>query len=401
MTLLKQIKAEKDYIIHLRRAFHRYPELSLKEYKTTERIEAELDRWGISHQRIGETGVYGVIKGSRPGDGVIALRADIDALPITETNQTEYTSQNPGVMHACGHDAHNACLLGAAKVLAANKDHFGGEIRLIFQPAEEVGQCAGDFIDAGVLIGAERVFGLHVAPDLESGIIGVRPGANNASVDHFVIRFNGRAAHVSTPQRGVDALYIASQFVVAVQAMVTRCTAPTDPVIIGIGKLTAGTGYNIVAGSAELEGTTRATSIETRELLRKQVEDTARQLAALYGGTADVTWTDYASPLINDSDVCLEVAGVAVDLWGESHVTGDRELSLGGDNFAEFLLEVPGVYAYIGTANKEKPATLRAAHNDGFDIDEDSLVPGAALYAEYAYRWLKGEMGDDHNGSCQ
>ncbi|MGL5436524.1 MAG: M20 metallopeptidase family protein [Lachnospiraceae bacterium] len=392
MTLLKQIEAEKDYITHLRREFHRNPELSLKEYKTAERIEAELDKWGISHQRIGATGVYGIIKGSQPGDRVIALRADIDALPITETNLTEYTSQNPGVMHACGHDAHNACLLGAAKVLAANKEHFGGEIRLIFQPAEEVGQCADDFIDAKVLVGAERVFGLHVAPDLDCGIIGVKPGVNNASVDHFAIRFNGKAAHVSTPQRGVDALYIASQFVVAVQAMVTRCTSPIDPVIIGIGKLTAGTGYNIVAGSAQMEGTTRTTSIETRELVRKQVEDTARQIAILYGGTTEVVWTDYASPLINDSRVSLEVAGVIEELWGKDHVINDRALSLGGDNFAEFLLEVPGAYAYVGTRNPEKPATLRAAHNDGFDIDEESLVPGAALYAEYAYRWLKREL---------
>ena len=169
------------------------------------------------------------------GEGVVVLRADIDALPIQETSGAQYCSRTPGVMHACGHDAHTACLLGAAMLLAKHRAEFGGEVRLIFQPAEEIGQGAKPFVEAGAMEGADRVFGIHTASDLRSGTVGLKPGLNNAAVDHFSIQVRGKSAHVSTPQLGVDALYIASQIVVALQALVTRLTSPVEPVIIGVG----------------------------------------------------------------------------------------------------------------------------------------------------------------------
>ena len=198
MDVKKAAAETKDYIVSIRREFHRHPELSLQEFRTAQRIEEELDKFGIPHTRVGETGVLGILKGEKENGKVLVLRADIDALPIKETHECAYRSENAGVMHACGHDAHAACLLGAAKILAANRDAF-----------------------AGVLDGAERVFGLHTAYDLEAGTVGLKPGINNAAVDHFRIRVHGKSTHVSTPHLGVDALYIASQIVVAVQGLVT------------------------------------------------------------------------------------------------------------------------------------------------------------------------------------
>ena len=239
-AIQEQLEQEKTYLSALRREFHRRPELSLQEFCTAARIEEELDRFGIPHTRVGETGVLGTLRGTGTGAGVVVLRADIDALPIQERSGAEYCSQTPGVMHACGHDVHITCLLGAAKLLAERRAAFGGEIRFVFQPAEEIGQGAKPFVEAGVLDGADRVFGLHVAPDLPIGTVGLKPGLNNAAVDLFSIQVHGKSAHVAQPQLGVDALYIASQTVVALQALVTRLTSPVEPVIIGVGKLQAG-----------------------------------------------------------------------------------------------------------------------------------------------------------------
>lgn len=385
----EELAVKRDQLIALRREFHTYPELSFQEFRTARRIEEELELLGIPHSRVGETGVLGILRGTGIGGEAVALRADIDALPIQETNTVDYRSHTDGVMHACGHDAHTACLLVAAQLLTEHRDSFGGEVRLIFQPAEEIGQGAKLFVKDGVLDGVRRVFGLHTAYDLPVGTVGLKPGLNNASVDHFKIVIHGKAAHVATPQLGVDALYIASQTVVSLQALVTRRSSPVEPVIIGVGKLNAGTTYNALAELAILEGTTRTTSPEMREQIRQWVTDAVRRTAELYGGSAKIAWTDFASPLLNTPTVCREVALAAKQLGLQ--VTTDRALSLGGDDFAEFLLHIPGAYAYLGTGNQEKPQTLNSNHNGNFDIDEDILPLGAGLYAAYALWALSTE----------
>ena len=379
-----------DHLVELRREFHRHPELSLREFRTAGRIEEELDRLGISHVRVGETGVLGTVRGTGQGTGAVVLRADIDALPIQETGGAAYRSETDGVMHACGHDAHIACLLGAAGLLAAQRDRFGGEVRLVFQPAEEIGKGAKPFVEAGVLEGASRVFGLHVASDVPAGCVGLKPGLNNAAVDHFRITVQGKSAHVSTPQLGVDALYIASQIVVALQGLVTRRTAAVEPVILGVGTMRAGTTYNALAASAELEGTTRTISQESRMRVREMVDRTVRNIAEIYGGTAEVVWTDFAAALINDEEACREAAAVAEEIFGADHVLTDRPLSLSGDNFAEYQLHVPGAYAYLGTGNPALPDTVSPGHSSNFDVDEDALLPGARLCAAYAISVLTG-----------
>ena len=255
MDLYKEAQELQSYLSSLRRELHRHPEVSRKEFWTAERIEQELDAIGITdHKRVDGSGVYAVFHGDKPGERVMTLRADIDALPIQEENQDlSYCSKEPGVMHACGHDCHAAGLLGGAKLLYAHKAEFGGEVRLFFQHAEEIGYGGRVFVKEGLLEGSGRVFGVHVASDLPAGTVGVKRGPNNASVDHFTVRIQGRAAHVSTPHMGVDALYIASQIVVSLQALVTRRTSPIDPLLIGVGKLQAGTAYNIVAASPQAQ----------------------------------------------------------------------------------------------------------------------------------------------------
>ncbi len=388
-TLKTQAQALAPYLTQVRRHLHMHPEVCHTEHATAAYIEACLDEMGIPHSRVGATGVLGVVKGRAAGEGrCVLLRADIDALPMTETADIPYRSQNPGVMHACGHDAHTACLLGGAKLLCDHLDDFAGEVRLVFQPAEEVGSGTGPFFEAGVTQGVYRCFGLHCAPDLASGTVGLTPRLNNASVDHFTIRVKGKAAHVSTPQLGCDALYIASQLVVALQALVTRMSSPTEPLLLGIGKLNAGEAYNIVAKEAVLDGTTRCVTHEARARIRQQINTTAEAIAAVYGGTVEYLWEDHTPPLINDVQATAEMTQAAAALYGSGAIISDRALSLGGDNFADFLGAAQGVYAYLGTSDPASPATCSALHNGNFDLDEAALPMGAALYAAAVLHWL-------------
>ncbi len=387
-TLLDEARQLQTELTALRRKLHQYPELACEEYRTADEIETFLDQLNIPHHRVGETGVCGILRGNNPGSHTIALRADIDALPIQELNQVPYCSQRDGIMHACGHDAHTACLLVAAQLLAAHRNDFSGEVRLCFQPGEEVGKGALDFVQSGELDGVERVFGLHTAHEIPSGTVSLTAELNNAAVDQFRILVHGQCAHVSTPELGADALYIASHIVTAIQALITRQFSPVEPVLIGVGKFHSGTTYNAVAGEAELEGTTRTVRNETRMEVRRKLTELVNQIASAYGATAEILWTGICSALYNDEAVCHEATQAAeLQLPGVT-ISHDRPYSLGGDNFSEFNLAVPGAYAYLGTGNDALPGTLNAAHNGNFDIDEATLPIGAALYAAYTLWWL-------------
>lgn len=390
--LYSRASAQLPALVELRRWFHRNPELSMQEFQTAQRIEQELDQLGISHTRVGKTGILGIIRGKLPGSHVIALRADIDALPIQETASVPYCSQFDGVMHACGHDAHTTCLLGAAKLLTEVQDQFGGEVRLIFQPGEEIGQGAEEFIAAGALEGVERVFGLHTAHEIPAGTVSITPGINNAAVDQFRIVIQGKAAHVSTPQLGADAVYIGSMIVNAAQALVTRRSSPVEPVLVGIGSFHAGTTYNALADAAMLEGTTRTITKEMRQQLRRDIDTLCQQTAQLYGGSAEVEWTGICSALWNDTQVCHEAVRALSKLLPDVTFRQDRPLSLAGDNFAELNQTIPGAYAYLGSGNPAKPDTLNPAHNGNFNLDEDTLAIGAAVYAGYAQSYLTEEV---------
>ena len=387
-NLVKDVEALKNYLIETRREFHQNPELSLKEFRTATRIEEELTKFGIKHSRVGETGVLGILKGDKPSDKVLLLRADIDALPINEVGAVEYISKNPGVMHACGHDAHTTCLLAAAKILSEKKSEIAGEVRFVFQPAEEIGKGTQPFIEANVLEGVDRVFGLHCAPDLPLGTVGLTPKLNNAAVDHFTISVKGVSSHVSLPHKGVDALYAASEIVVAVQALRTRLNSPLEPMIIGIGKFNAGTTYNALAANAVLEGTTRTISKESRAKIKTEINRCVKNIAEIYGATATVEWEGFTGPVINDPEVCEEVTALVDETFGKGHVVKDREVSLGGDNFADFIEEKKGAYAYLGTSSNTKPCTKLPLHSDSFDLDEEAMLKGTWLHVAYALWFL-------------
>ena len=379
--LLEAAKQLEPQLQEWRRTLHRHPEVGFDLPQTKALVKKALTEMGYAPQDCGKCGVLALAGGKKPGK-VILLRGDMDALPLQEESGEEFSSELPGKMHGCGHDMHTAMVLGAAKLLKEHEDEIEGTVKLEFQPAEEIGQGARPLIAAGMLDGAQRVFGLHTASDLPAGTVGVKPGANNAGVDHFIIRIHGKSAHVSTPQLGVDALYIASELVVALQSIVTRMTSPVEPVLIGVGKLNAGTAYNAVAETAVLEGTTRMFSPESRAHLRETINAAAAHISALYGGTAEVEWDNFATPLTNDAGVCGEVERVANALGIPT--TANRALSLSGDDFAEYLLQTKGAYAYLGTANPKKPHTCISNHRGDFDIDEETLPLGAALYAAYA-----------------
>ena len=353
---------------------------------TAGRIEKELKSFGLETKRVDGTGVYSEIHG-RSGGKTIILRADIDALPVEETNGCSFKSKKIGVMHACGHDSHAAALLLDAKILSLKKDQFQGVVKLCFQQAEEIGYGAMQFIKAGLVTG-DRSFGIHLASNIPVEKISATEGPNNASVDYFKITVKGRGAHVSTPEKGIDALFVASEIVVSAQALVTRRTNPTDSVIIGIGKLEAGTAYNIVAKSAVLEGTIRVMYPEIRKQVKSELESLAKGIASIYGAEAEIEYKDFTSPLINPIDTTKEVAIVAKRLLGEENVIINRPYSLGGDDFAEFNLRVPGTYVYVGSGNENNPNTM-VAHRDGlFEIDEDCLLIASRLHVAYALSFL-------------
>ena len=391
------ILKEKDYIIEKRRWLHMHPELSLKEFETASLIERELDSFGIPHERVGETGVYGWIDGKKTSASedrrCIALRSDIDALPMEDLTENDYASTVKGVCHSCGHDGHTATLLAAARILKEMESEFSGRIKLFFQQAEEV--CGGgrQFVAAGLMDDVQRVYGAHVSPRIDSGKVSLTPGPVNACSDHFRIIVHGKSSHAATPDLGIDALYIASQIVVALQTIVARSTSPLDTVVVGVGMMQSGTAYNIVADTAQLDGTVRAFDPGSREHTAERIREIAEASAAMYGASIEFTYERHADPLINDPTVVSEVTNVTEKLIAPENIIHDMEKSLSADDFAEYLQKAPGMYAYVGTRNvKKDPETATPYHNGHFNIDEDALLLSCNIYVDYALAFLNKEI---------
>ncbi|XJS10508.1 M20 family metallopeptidase [Aerococcaceae bacterium WGS1372] len=395
VRIIPEIEANKDQVIEWRRHFHQHPEPSLKEYKTAEKIQEILTSLDIPWVKVGETGTLGTIVGQKDdkqtnkADRKVLLRADIDALEIVEATDHDFPSLNPGIMHACGHDAHNSALLGAAQYLANYRDQFSGTVLVAFQQAEEIGSGAHQFIESGLLEGVGEVFGIHVEPALEVGKVQTVSGPTMASCDIFTLEVTGKSSHVARPHEGIDALVAGANIVTELQNLVARLLNPLEPAVIGIGKFTAGTRYNIVANHARIEGTLRTLSHETRSRFLAKIEETARDIAKVYGASVVFENYDAAAPNINDEVATLRSQRVAEELVGPENVITQSEPSMGSDDFADFLKIIPGTYARVGVSSSEN--TSYGLHHEKFDLDEDALALMSSLHVGFALDYLNEE----------
>ena len=368
--------------IELRRYLHRHAEPSEHEYGTMALIAERLRALGIScREGVAETGVVGLIEGALPGP-VIALRADIDALTIQEENPgLDYASVNPGVMHACGHDAHTAILLGTAEVLQRLRGQLRGSVKLLFQPAEESIGGAARMIAEGVLENphVDAVFGLHVASDLRPGQIGLRYGQMYAASDMLTVRIFGRACHGAHPSDGVDAILVAAQILTACQSVVSRNVAPTDAAVCSFGTIRGGQVRNQIADFVEMTGILRTLSPETRLLLRERVRSICEQTAAMMGARAEFLLEPSYGPLVNDDAMVDFVRANAASLLGAEATVLRRVPSLGVEDFAYFAAGRPGCFFHLGAGTGDPRHDV--AHGSSFDIDERCIPLGVCLQA--------------------
>ena len=385
MNINALAKKHEQYVIDMRREFHMYPELSMREERTQKRIMEELQKIGVPCVRLAGTGVLGTITGKSPGK-TIALRADIDALEITEKSDIPYKSKTEGVMHACGHDTHAAMLLGAAQILNDIKEELCGTVKLMFQPGEEVAQGAKAMIHDGALDGVNEVFGLHVMGNIPTGKIGLGAGPRMASADVFKLTIKGKGGHGAAPHFCVDAVVAASAVVMNLQSIVSREISPMEAAVVSVGKFNAGTRFNIIADEAVLEGTTRCFSHEVRATLPPAIERIAKSTAAAYRAQAELEYNFFTSPTINDAVSTERVKKSAAKVVAEQDVI-EMPISTGSEDFSEYLVKVPGTFAVLGTASEEKD-TCYSNHHPQFNIDEDMLQRGAALYAQVAADYL-------------
>ena len=386
-------KEQEPYILECRHWLHQHPELSLKEYETTKFIVNELKK--LSNAEITTyddiTGCIATFHGTAPGAGqgkTVMLRADIDALPIQETpGRVPFCSVNEGVMHACGHDAHTAMLLGAARIINDHLDEFCGTVKLIFQMAEEVGRYAEQYVKRGALEGVDAIYGSHVWGILPAGQMSCEAGPRMACSDRFTIRVHGLLTHGSAPHLGHDAILAAAAIVLGLQQIVSRINNPQHPLVVTTGMMNGGTKENIITDYVELVGTVRTFEKEFRNSMPDRIRQVAENVAVAYGCTADCDYYFGPSPLRNDDKELVEIAqGAIAKITGQESL-GHLEESLGAEDFAVYTESIPGVYAYIGTGNPEKD-TDYPNHNPNFKIDEDVLYTGTGAYVQFAKDYL-------------
>ena len=381
-------------IVEMRRALHRIPELGTDLPKTAAYVAAALDELGIPYEKSTlDSGIIATIEGGMPGK-TIALRADMDALPIEEATGAPYTSTHPGCMHACGHDAHTAMLLGAAAALQKNRAQLKGTVRLLFQTAEEGSKGALFTIRNGGIKNADAVFGMHIGTilgkDYPAGIIVTPPGCCMASFDRFTIHVNGSGCHGSTPEKGIDPINIASHIVLALQAINAREFNACVPVVVTIGSIHGGTQYNIIPDTVVLDGTIRCIDDGVRKTVVRRIGEIAAATATAFGGTAECVVDWGAPPVINNAEMAELATQAAKDVVGEEWVVDRLKApNMGGEDFAYFLQDVPGAYLFLSSCNPDKNADI-PHHNPKFQIDEDVLWKGAALYASIAEKFLNG-----------
>lgn len=377
-------------VVELRRAIHRRPELGFEEHETAALVERELDGLGIEHRRVAKTGIVARVDGERPG-GVAALRGDMDALPIGERTGLPFASQVEGKMHACGHDAHTAMLLGAAHVLSGMRRELAGRVVLLFQPAEEGPGGALPMIEEGALDrdGVEGIAMLHVNSRIDVGSIGITPGPTNASADEFYVTVRGSGGHGGYPHTAVDAIPAASAIVLALQNVVARETDPLASAVVTVGTIEGGYRNNVIADRVELSGTLRAHDARVRDELEARVRRIAAGIAAAYNVEAEVRVLRGYPPVSNDALLAERFANYARER-GSLHVERPPA-TMGAEDFAYFAQRVPGLLIWLGVRSESSGAT-HPGHSPLFRIDEDALPIGVRALVLFATAFTSGEI---------
>ena len=380
------------YVRPLRHQLHRNPELSFVEYETSQLIHDVLDSWGIENVSMNVTGVVATIKGRNPEKRTIALRADIDALPIQETNDCDYKSLRQNVMHACGHDMHTAMLLGAAKLLQQNKDQIKGTVKLVFQPNEEGFKGAKNMLKAGVLKNpdVDAAMALHVHSGTPSNIVLCGLGTSIAGCNRFRIVVKGTGAHGAMPELGVDPINIAAHIYLSIQAITSREITATKPAVVTNGKFSGETAANIIPDEVIMEGTIRSLDKENGEFIFNRMKDIIESTAKMFRGEAELIELSSVPPLANDDDLVKDVTSYLKDLLGEQSVVVFNQGGMGSEDFASYSYEVPSIYLMLGAGTKqENPQYGEAMHNPKVVFNEDILVTGTAMHTYSAIMWLK------------
>ena len=379
-----------DEVVAIRRHLHQHPELSFVEFETSKYIQSKLDEWGITYEAgMVKTGIVVLVEGNNPSKKVIALRADIDALPIQEENNFPYRSVNDGVMHACGHDLHTSSLLGVVKILNELKSEFEGTVKCFFQPGEErLPGGASLMIKEGILENPkpEIVFGQHVYPDLPCGKVGFRPGIYMASADELYVTVHGKGGHGALPHKNVDPVLITSHIMVALQQVVSRQAKPDVPTVLSFGKVVANGSTNVIPAKVELEGTFRTFNEEWRAEAHEKMVKMAKSIAESMGGTCDFEVRKGYPFLVNDEHVTLRAKKVAQQFLGEENVV-DLDLRMTAEDFSYYSQEMPGCFYRLGTARPEEQK-VSGLHTSTFNLDENAIELGVGLMAAVAIEEL-------------
>jgi amidohydrolase len=376
---LEQAQAMRPTLIQRRRDFHRHPELAFEETRTAGIVAQTLNNLGLEVQGgVGKTGVVAILEGAHDGPTVL-VRADMDALPIHEENHTDYVSQTPGKMHACGHDGHTAIALGVAEILTPLRDRIQGRIKFVFQPAEEIGQGAKAMVDDGVLDQPrpEVSVGLHLWNSLPTGVVGVADGPVMAGASKFSARITGRGGHAASPHMTVDPVVCAAQVISAFQTIVSRNADPFDSAVISVSAVNAGETHNVIPQYADLQGTVRFFRDEVRDLLVQRMKDVMEFVTRGMGCSGEISFDHLTVPVINDPDVSAQLRSRFDPVVGKSGLD-ETVRTMGAEDVGMFMSDIPGMYFFVGAQDKTAEAYY-PHHHPRFSIDEDALPLGVAL----------------------
>ena len=386
---IKQIAENyRDYLIEMRRHFHAHPEVSGKEYETSKRVKEELDKMGISWKPCGmETGILATIQGAKPGKTIL-LRGDMDALTVKEETGLPFSSENEGVMHACGHDCDISAMLAKAKLLNDHKDELCGTVKLAFQPAEEIAKGAIAMVEAGALEGVDGCFAIHVWSSLSAGTVSVSAGPRMAAVDQFAIDIQGKGGHGSAPHQCIDAAIVSCAMVNNLQTIVSREIDPVDPAVLTVGKMEVGSRWNVVAEYGRLEGTVRYFSRDLVQHFPEMMQRVMEQTAQTFRAQAKMEYEHLTPPVINDDAISALAQAAAKKVISEDAVR-ETSLNTGGEDFAFFMEKVPGAVALVGVGN-EACGAIWPQHSGHYRVDEDALLNSVKLYAQVALDFNAG-----------